>query len=132
MVRDIIIQWVDDLKSIAWIATDTCAAALKCQKLIASDPRFSHVLLIPCDSHRLQLLLKDVLECPGIIEIARDVHKVTTYLKNAHLQFARLRRHQQKLNNEKTRAITLAVIARWRSHYGEFESLHSIQNAVKA
>ena len=65
-------------------------------KNIEQDPRSKHVITVPCDSHGLQLLIKDILQLPNIKKIWQIAANIVAGFKNASKQYAFLRVEQQK------------------------------------
>jgi Protein of unknown function (DUF 659) len=55
-------QYCSDSKRISSLSTDTCSAMQKTWAGLKEHLLLKHALLIPCGSHGLQLLIKDVLE----------------------------------------------------------------------
>ncbi len=53
---------IDRLHRINSVGTDTCNTMRDAWNQMARDPRAKHVFFIPCDSHGLQLLMKDIIE----------------------------------------------------------------------
>jgi hypothetical protein len=78
-----------NLPRINTVATDTCPTMLAAWELIRSDPEFHHIFFIPCDSHSLQLLLKDVLSLQSFKVTLDKAQAVTKAFKNSPLQYAR-------------------------------------------
>ena len=56
---------------ISSLTTDTCTTMRNTWTRLEKQDLLSHVLFIPCNSHRLQLLIKDLLNQPGIAEVIR-------------------------------------------------------------
>ena len=54
------------------IATDTCSIMFSMWEELESYDDFKHCLFIPCDSHGLQLLIKDVLQLPAFSNIVNQ------------------------------------------------------------
>jgi hypothetical protein len=52
----------NNLQRVNSIATDTCQIMQKMWKELSSCPELQHCFTIPCDSHGLQLLVKDLLD----------------------------------------------------------------------
>ena len=52
------------LQCINTVATDTCPMMVKVWELMQQDPEFEYIFFIPCDSHGLQLLMKDIVSLP--------------------------------------------------------------------
>lgn len=43
------------------LTTDTCNLILALWKFLKKDPRLEHIFCAQCDSHGIQLLIKDIL-----------------------------------------------------------------------
>jgi Protein of unknown function (DUF 659) len=113
-----------DLKRINTVATDTCPTMLAAWELMRSDPELSHIFFIPCDSHGLQLLVKDIVSLPSFKIILDKAQSVAKAFKNSPLQLARLRVIQKAVYNEH-RSLCLSVITRWGTQY---RLVHSVSN----
>lgn len=50
-----------DWRRVISYISDTCSTMRSVWRILEMDPRMSHVLFVPCDSHGLQLLIKDFL-----------------------------------------------------------------------
>ena len=50
-----------DLGKIHSVTTDTCSLERATLDRLSQDPRLSHIFYVPCNSHNLQLLIKDLL-----------------------------------------------------------------------
>ena len=46
------------------LTTDTCNLIRALWKILKKDCRLKHIFCAPCDSHRIQLLIKDILSIP--------------------------------------------------------------------
>lgn len=57
-----------DLARVSSLTTDTCATMRKTWEGLEKHESLKHTLFIPCDSHGLQLLIKDLLESPQFSE----------------------------------------------------------------
>ncbi|KIW21690.1 uncharacterized protein PV07_12877 [Cladophialophora immunda] len=76
-----------------------------------------HILTIPCDSHSLNLLVKDLcLKVPEFSEAIKDGNSVTSHFKRASKQLAGLREIQVQRDG-KTSPLALAAETRWGSQY---------------
>ena len=51
-----------DFSRINSIATDTCATQKKAARILASRQEYQKIFFVPCDSHGLQLLIKNIVE----------------------------------------------------------------------
>src|ERR1700722_3760008 len=54
------------LSKIVSITTDTCSTMEALRRILKKTLGLEHILTIPCDSHGLQLLIKDILQRPSI------------------------------------------------------------------
>jgi len=75
------------------IITDTCSTMRAVWRLFNHDPKTQHIFTIPCESHGLKLLVKDVLEHEPFFDIISKAQKIATHFKKSKLQLAILREH---------------------------------------
>jgi hypothetical protein len=61
----------------------------------AARKEFQHCFFSLCNSHGLQLLIKDILEQPFFEETFRSATLIVTFFKKSKLQLARLREPQK-------------------------------------
>ena len=73
--------YCSDPKRIGSLATDTCATMRKTWTSIEEDPRLDHCFIVPCDSHGLQLFIKDILETEPF---ATTITKAQTIVSTFH------------------------------------------------
>jgi hypothetical protein len=85
----------------------------------------SHVLFIPCDSHGLQLLIKDLLNQPGIAEVMRKAQAIVVGFHHAKKQYSILRSKQ-----EQAYALLLSVLTRWGTQFIMVKSLLRCKSAL--
>lgn len=90
-------------------ATDTCSLERKVWVILAADPRSQHVFFVPCDSHGLQLLNKDI---PDIKLVEKAFSKVVNAMRNPKRQLGLSREHQIRLYGKK-KALIASNILRW-------------------
>ena len=83
-----------DLSRINSIATDTCNTMFNMWMEIQRFNELRHCLFIPCDSHGIQLLVKDLLQIPSLQSLLQQAQTVVNAFRNAPLQYARLREFQ--------------------------------------
>src|SRR5947207_6493515 len=57
-----------NLKRLNSCTTDTCSTMYSMWECLQTIPKLKHCLFIPCDSHSIQLLVKDLLSLPHIRE----------------------------------------------------------------
>jgi hypothetical protein len=72
----------------------TCATMRSTWTGLESSEGLSHVLLIPCDSHGLQLLIKDRLQEPNTAEVMAKAHTIVISFHRSKKQYAILRAKQ--------------------------------------
>jgi hypothetical protein len=72
-----------------------------------------HSFFVPCDSHGLQLLIKDILESQPFCDVITKAQTIVSSFHQAAKQYAILQTMQ-----EKPRAFVLSVITRWGTQYG--------------
>lgn len=84
-------------------------------------PQFSYVFIIPCDSHGLQLLIKDLLTLSSIDNVFKKCHSIVLHFNHSPLQLSILRAIQiEEYRQEKS--FLSAVIMRWGSQYTMLQS----------
>ena len=72
--------------------SDTCNTAVATARSLTSKPELRHAFTVFCDSHGLQLLVKDLFSSEGSIrETLLECMSLTSYFKSSTLQLARLR-----------------------------------------
>src|SRR5579859_5159335 len=72
------------------LSTDTCETMLSVHRQLRQYPELKHLFFIPCDSHGLQLLVKDVLTLPVFKPIIEKAQSIAKAFKKSPLQLARL------------------------------------------
>lgn len=87
------------------ICTDTENTMRSVHDLLGKLPVLRHVSFSLCDSHGLQLLIKDILLLPYFEETFKDVSSVLTLFSRSKLQLSRLRACQRKRWNGIQRAL---------------------------
>lgn len=120
-----------DLSRINSITTDTCATMLLMWKKLREMPELKHILCIPCDSHGLQLLVKDVLmDIPQFKILHEQAQSIAKGFKVAPLQYARLKAIQINRYGG-PRALCLSVITRWGTQFRLFKSVLRSKEALR-
>jgi len=101
--------------------------------VLAADQRLqlSKALLVPCDSHGLQLLIKDVLGIPHYKVIQSQIILVINTFCRSPLQLSILSEKQNACYG-KTSALVLAVITCWGTQARGIESIYKNEEAFKA
>ncbi|KAH7465076.1 hypothetical protein FOMA001_g17278 [Fusarium oxysporum f. sp. matthiolae] len=91
--------------------------------LLGGFPELSHINFSLCDSHGLQLLIKDILLLPYFEDLFNNVSTLLVFFSRSKLQLQRLRMCQRTRWNGVTRALIRSIITRWGSQYNSFFSL---------
>lgn len=87
------------------ICTDTENAMRSVHSLLGKFPELQHVNFSLCDSHGLQLLIKDILLLPYFEEVFQNANIILTFFSRSKLQLSRLRTCQRKRWNGTQRAL---------------------------
>jgi len=108
--------------------TDTASVMRKTHKThtdLARMENFRHCLFSLCDSHGLQLLVKDILHMGYFKDISDDTAFITTFFKKSKLQLACLRNEMMEYWGY-VRSFITAYLTRWGSN---FKAIESVQRA---
>jgi hypothetical protein len=106
-------QYCSDLKRMSSLSTDTCKTMRNSWAGLEEHPLLAHAFFIPCDSHGLQLLIKDILKSHPFCDIISKAQTIVAAFHRAPKQYAILRSKQVKQV-----AFVLSVITRWGTQYG--------------
>ena len=92
---------------------------------LAKDSRFEHVFFVGCDSHALQLYVKDIFGPDGIAYYRDTLNQATTLS-----QLLRRNKKTWALVKEvalaaglATKNLTFAAVTRWGSHFAVVDAL---------
>jgi hypothetical protein len=116
-----------DLKRLGSLSTDTCSTQQASWAKLKLDPDLVHVFGIGCDSHGIQLIIKDIVE-PGKeakVQISSKLHDfwldfqsiISYFGHKSTLQLGILRQKQMATLN-KTIALITAGNTRWGTQVG--------------
>lgn len=111
---------------------NSCAidTMLSMREHLCSKSNLQHFFLIPCDSHLIQHLIRDLnTSIPLFNKVHDNAQMIAKSFKNSPLQYARLRDIQYQ-EYGRTWAIILAVAMSWRSEKGFLDGLFR-SNAAK-
>jgi hypothetical protein len=97
--------------------------------ILASREEVRHVFLLGCDSHGLQLLIKDIICLPSVIKVFKNAQLIVSHFNTAPLQLAILR-HIQLQEYKEERALLRSIITRWGSQYLMLQSLNNNEKAL--
>lgn len=122
----------DDLLRWNSICTDTCSTMRSMHNLLERNASTKHVFSVLCDSHGLQLLVKDILGLQGIeyytSTLANAVFLSNT-LRKSKLSLAIVRRTAEE-QGLPFRAFATAAITRWGSHFAVLNALVESREAL--
>ncbi len=104
------------------LVTDTCATQMNAALLISQSPNLKHLFLISCDSHGLQLLIKDIVQTSRFSELFAQAQDVVQAFSTSPKQLAILRQHMASSIGG-VRSFALSVITRWGSQVRMLRSL---------
>ena len=96
-----------NLACINSFSTDSCNTMRATRQLCLQHPKLQHCFWALCDSHGLQLLIKDLLALPDFTFVFQNTSILTTFFSNSKLQNARLRQEQERLGKPRH-----AIVAR--------------------
>ena len=96
-----------ELDRVSSLTTDTCSTMRSIRQALENSTELSHALFVPCNSHGLQLLIKDLTEQPLFAPVMRDAQQIVTSFHKAKKQYVIL----QSLQDQAT-AIILSCITR--------------------
>ncbi|KAJ6041452.1 uncharacterized protein N7446_010660 [Penicillium canescens] len=125
---------VVDWNRINSISTDTCHVMKSVWEKLEATPELRHCFMIPCDSHGLQLIMKDIVDpksskVPRAKEVFRSALEVVVFFHHSPLEYARMQAKQiEKWGHRK--ALIASVITRWGTQYNMLSSLHDCQEAI--
>lgn len=106
-------EYCSDPKKIGSLSTDTCATMRNTWTRLEKHPLLQHAFFIPCDSHGLQLLIRDILKSQPFWDTITKAQAIVSAFHKANKQYAILRSKMAVPT-----AFVLSVITRWGSQYG--------------
>lgn len=117
-------------KIIGSMTTDTCATMRRFRDICEQSKELSHVIFAPCDSHGLQLLIRDLCLSPWFKPILKSAQSIARGFHQAKKQYAILREIQQDIYQSQ-RALILSVLTRWGTQYYLCKSLLDNREALR-
>jgi len=120
-----------DLSRINSIITDTCALMFSMWVEMQRFIEFKHCLFIPCDSHGIQLLVKDLLQIPLFQDTLHKAQTIVKAFRCSLLQYARLRKFQLHYGDKRYKSLILSVITRWGTQFWLIQSVLNSKDALK-
>ena len=94
------------------VTTDTCNIITNMWEELKRYEEFKHCLFIPCDSHGIQLLIKDLLKIPAFSNIIDQAQNLAKSFRKVHLQYVHLRENQLHFYGHHY-SLILSVIIHW-------------------
>lgn len=82
------------------VITDTCATMRKAWSIVADE--FPWISCLPCQTHVISLLMKDIGKQPSVVELIKEESTVVQWFTHHHFPLAKLREYtKQKLGKPK-------------------------------
>ena len=75
------------LSQIVSLSTDTCGTMRSLWKIVSKHPQTKMWITIPCDSHGIQLLIKDILMIPPIEKFWKLASNIVNAFRHATKQY---------------------------------------------
>lgn len=113
------------------VATDTCRTMRSLWEELRRLDRFRYTFFVPCDSHGLQLLIKDIVNLHPFDKTMKEANMIVTHFRCAHKQLALLRHYQRETYGQEY-ALTLACETRWGTQHNVLSHLKRSKDALKA
>ena len=111
------------------VSMDTCPTQNKASRILSARPPYKHVFFVPCTSHGLQLLIKDVIAIPWISERVKQAQAIVTAFTGTPKQLAILRDIMQSTLGS-VYSFTLSVITRWGTQTAMIKSVRRAYPAL--
>jgi hypothetical protein len=102
----------NDLSRVNALTTDTCSTMMSMWDKLHANSATNHILTIPCDSHGIQLLIKDLLDLGGIKTVWKQANSIISSFRSSPKQLKYLR-IIQKREYGRQKALIASVITRW-------------------
>lgn len=120
-----------DLRKIHSVTTDICNLERATWDCLSQDPGLSHISYVPCDSHELQLLIKDLLSTPEMKSTFYKGLTIVIFLRKAKHRLGILRRYQTQ-HYGGPRSLIASTILRWGTQVTMLESVASNKTALRS
>jgi len=91
-----------------------------------------HIFTVPCDSHGLQLIFKDLLQQPIIKQYWNLATTIVNTLRNSGKQHSNLYEEQEKVYKGKRKALIALGITRWGTQYNLLKSINDSKEALRS
>ena len=113
------------------LATDTCATMRSLWTHIQKTPELRHVFCVPCDSHGIQLLIKDIFQVPWWRKLMQKAQLVVRTFRASLKEYQVLQEFQIQIYIKRI-ALILHCITRWGTQVGLLDSLYRSSLAIQA
>ena len=110
------------------VATDTCDTMRKVARLLAKLPGMQHVFFVGCDSHGLQLLLKDIIDKPFFKSVLKKAQRIAVCFLASPKELSILWEYMEQAYG-KRRALILSCPTRWGTTVGLLTAIWRNQQA---
>jgi hypothetical protein len=120
-----------DFSCLNSFSTDTCSTMRLAWETLRLKPELKHIFFIPCDSHGIQLIFKDLLEGQDnqlIREVFEGAGTVVSFFHRSPLEYASLRKKQVECYGG-PKSLIASCITRWGTQY---DLLHSVTRSQEA
>jgi hypothetical protein len=120
-----------DLSKWTAVTSDTCTTMRAFGGVLGKTLEAAHVIPVLCDSHGLQLIIKDLLKLPTIKEIFEAASAIVGLFRHSSKQYAYLRSEQLK-HYGKEKALIASIITRWGTQVNLAKSLENSKEALRS
>src|SRR5579859_2016235 len=120
----------NDSTQVNSVTMDTCRTMFNMWEQLENYDDLKHCLFIPCDSHGIQLVFKDILNLPYFANVLQQAQLVAKSFRKALLQFARLWDIQTQFYH-RHQILILSVITRWGTQFRLVQSVLKSKDALK-
>jgi Protein of unknown function (DUF 659)/hAT family C-terminal dimerisation region len=129
-----IMQWIQDItkgkpERINSISLDTCSLQFSTFKKAAE--KIPHCIMIPCNSHGLNLLTSDLIKSQWYLPISDRASAITGHMNSSNKQYQIFKEYQIKYS-EKPRALATSGKTRWNSSLVKFDRINENSTALQA
>jgi hypothetical protein len=99
-------------------------------KKLIKIPGLTHVFTVPCDSHGLQLIIKDLLQRSQIEKVFREALSIVNKFRNTGKQLSLLGVEQERVYKKK-KTLQTSTDIRWGSQYNMLKSVNDSREALR-
>lgn len=123
-----------DWECINSLSTDTCSVMRSVWRILQRKPQINHAFMIPCDSHGLQLIFKDLLDMKAsqtttVKHIFKEASDIVSFFRQSPLKYGDLQAIEI-IKNGKKKALIASVITRWGTQYDLICSVNELKDSL--